>query len=111
MSFQEYQVELQANWNEGDGDGGEEQDEVVVEQNTTVIERERPDAVVSGSSQMSLAELANQIIVTAGKDREDRLILVCNGCYFPDPKDVNYDDLLKYHMDVSYSSNNGIGCS
>lgn len=44
----------------------------------------------------TMSDLANRIIVTAGKDREDRLILVANGCYFPDSKNVDYDELLKY---------------
>lgn len=37
-----------------------------------------------------------QIIVTAGRDREDRYILIVNGCYFPDPKENDYNEFLKY---------------
>ena len=38
--------------------------------------------------------VSQDIILTAGKDREERHILIVNGCNFPDPKLFNYDDFL-----------------
>jgi hypothetical protein len=40
--------------------------------------------------------VSHDVILTAGKDREDRHILVVNGCRFPDPKAFNYEDFLEY---------------
>lgn len=53
---------------------------------------------------MSLAALddlvTREVIVTAGKDREDRHILVVNACRFPDPADSNYEDFLEYGIKI-----------
>jgi hypothetical protein len=37
----------------------------------------------------------HDIIITAGRDREDRYIIVVNGCNFPNHKECDYDMLFE----------------
>ena len=48
--------------------------------------------------------VSNKLVVESGRDTEGRPIFAFYAMRFPDPKDVDYDELLKYTDDLIFTT-------